>query len=48
MSEAAVLAHLSNLTCILQLYLILQTFNKINTSLQTLLIGNQYQHTNKN
>ena len=32
---------------ILQWYIFLQTFNKINASLQKLLIGNQYQHTNK-
>ena len=39
---------ISNLTCILQYYILLQTFNKINASLQKLLIGNQYQHSNKN
>ena len=29
-------------------YILLQAFNKINASLQKLLIGNQYQHSNKN
>ena len=38
---------ISNLTCILQWYILLQTFNKINASLQKLLSGNQYQHTKK-
>ena len=37
-----------NLTCILQWYILLQTFNKINTSLQMLLSRNQYQDTDKN
>ena len=38
---------ISNLTCILQWYILLQIFNRINASLQKLLSGNQYQHTNK-
>ena len=35
------------LDLILQWGVLLQTFTKINASLQKLLIGNQYQHTNK-
>ena len=38
---------ISHLTCILQWYILLQTFNEINASLQKLLSGNQYQHHNK-
>ena len=37
-----------NLTCILQWYILLQTVNEINASLQKLLSENQYQHNNKN